>query len=481
MLLFIVLFSGLGRCTEPEDHDSSADTEQLPFDEHLSAQSLPPEFLDTFSCSCERSESCIDKDDCSYGARIFYLIGIHNNRTLSDAVYLFRGIRDSRNTILIHIDVKFDLKFYNNSTLKKEIEACPCGSHVEVASVHNATWSSWSMNLPTLWGIEKAVNEYSGKWDVFINLSGDTLPVYTPDRIARLFGGPLKGINFITSSACETGLVPTAISYFPEKWHKRGHYSHHPANLDYVDDEGKHHSNVTLETYFGSQWMSLQPAWCEYLIRQLERPDSLASQFRHYLIKTGKLMTDETFIPTLLMHAFPETTPKIRENLSLDSDEVAMYHIRYERMDEHVPDSKGWFPTVQRYEVPGSSGVEIPKPWGPYFLGVYDLGAIRESGSLYIRKVATSIDHNLFKILPVDEPEEIPSISWPQEVKISPVPDWGKKLAEFRRRIAAEKERTEAEEGEGAGSENAEVTSKRKKSRKMSGITQDHYIDDATD
>ena len=97
----------------------------LPFDEHLSAQSLPPEFLDTFSCSCERSESCIDKDDCSYGARIFYFIGIHNNRTLSDAVYLFRGIRDSRNTILIHIDVKFDLKFYNNSTLKKENLSAP--------------------------------------------------------------------------------------------------------------------------------------------------------------------------------------------------------------------------------------------------------------------------------------------------------------------------------------------------------------------
>ena len=46
-----------------------------------------------------------------------------------------------------------------------------------------------------------------------------------------------------------------------------------------------------------------------------------------------------------------------------------MYAIRYERMDEHVPTSKGYFPTEQRYEVPASSGVAEPKPWGPYFLG----------------------------------------------------------------------------------------------------------------
>jgi hypothetical protein len=427
------------------DQEEQLDVQQLPVDGHLSADSLPPELSNSVSCTCEHSTKCIDNGNSSCGARILYLVGIHNNRTLNDAVFLLRAIRDARNTILIHIDVKFNFELYKTSTLKQEIEACPCGSQVEVASVHNASWSSWSMNLPTLWGMEKAVKEYSGKWDVFINLSGDTLPVYKPERIAQLFGGPLAGINFITSSACETGLIPTPISAFPKHWHKRTHYSYNPARLEYVDDDGNRHFNVTLETYFGSQWVTLQPEWCQYLVHQLERPDSLASRFRDYLIKTRKLMTDETFIPTLLMHLFPETTPKIRKDYSLDTEEVDIYAIRYERMDEHAPTSSGFFATEQRYEVPESSGVEIPRAWGPYFLGVYDLANIQEYGALYIRKVATSIDHNLFKILPVDGPDQIPPISWPKEVKISPVPDWDKKLLEWKRMHEAEQAKKEAE------------------------------------
>jgi hypothetical protein len=275
---------------------------ELPVDAHVSADQLPPELRDDVECTCERSaprgrnKSCHESPSTSNStscqeARIFYLVTIHNNRTLDDAVFLFRGIRDPRNTILIHIDLKFDFQLYQTSALRQEVEACPCGSHVEVASVHNATWSTWTMLSPTLWGMEKAVKDYSGKWDVFINLSGDTLPVYKPDTIAHLFGGPLAGINFVTSSACETGLIPTAITAFPQSWHKRSHYSSHPASLDYTDEDGSKHFNVTLTTYFGSQWMSLQPDWCEYLVKQLERPDSLPSKFRDYLIATKKLMT----------------------------------------------------------------------------------------------------------------------------------------------------------------------------------------------
>lgn len=312
--------------------------------------------------------------------RIFYLVSVHNNRTLSDALYLFRAIRDARNIIVIHIDAKFGLEPYYDSALHKEIEACPCGSRVEVSSVYDCIWGSWSMNLPTLWGMEKAVKEYAGKWDVFVNLSGDTLPVYSQNRIAKLFGGPLRGINFVTSIACETGLVPTSILEFPKKWHKRSHYSHEPPDdLTYVDDDGVEHEDAKVDIYFGSQWVSLTPDFCEFLIRQLARPDSLASRFRDWLIETHKLMADETFFTSMLMRYFPETIPKIGEDFFLDTEDfddsnsddlnLSMYAIRYERMDEHVPTSKGYFPTEQRYEVPASSGVEQPKAWGPYFLG----------------------------------------------------------------------------------------------------------------
>lgn len=291
------------------------------------------------------------------------------------------------------------------------------------------------MNLPTLWGMEKAVKDYSNKWDVFVNLSGDTLPVYSQNRIAKLFGGPLRGINFVTSVACETGLIPTSILEFPKKWHKRTHYSYKPPDsLTYVDDNGVEHKDVKVDIYFGSQWVSLTPQFCEFLILQLARPDSLASRFRDWLIDTEKLMADETFFTSMLMRYFPETLPKITDDYFLDDENISMYAIRYERMDEHVPTSKGYFPTEQRYEVPVSSGVEQPKPWGPYFLGIYDLNDIRLSGALYIRKVAQVIDPNMYNILPVELPDLIPPISWPKEVKISPLPDWEKKLAEYRKK-----------------------------------------------
>ena len=202
------------------------------------------------------------------------------------------------------------------------------------------------------------------------------------NRIAQLFGsnGPLRGINFVTSVACETGLIPTPLEDFPKTWHKRKHHSQQPATgLEYVDDDGTKYHDATVDIFFGSQWVSLTPQYCELLIRQLARPDSLPSQFRDWLIDTKKLMADETFFTSMLMHYFPETIPKVDEDFFLDTtnsnhsstngSELSMYAIRYERMDEHVPTSKGYFPTEQRYEVPASSGIEQPKAWGPYFLG----------------------------------------------------------------------------------------------------------------
>jgi hypothetical protein len=314
LLLFFLLFA----LTEANDEE---------YDEFPPLSKLPP----PIECNCQ----CRSLDPSSQPARLAYLVTVHDYRTAEDAVNLFRAIRSPENIIMIHVDTKMDWSVYLNSTLYREVEACPCGSEVVVESVHSAEWSSWSMNDPTFWGMTLASTRFRGQWDVFLNLSGDTMPIYTTEVIASLFDpkeGPLRGTNFVTSSSCETGLLPTNVYIFPEHWHKRAHYTNHPPGdpvIGYVDDDGKE-QEIRLVTHFGSQWMALQPDFVDYLVTSLQRPDSLPSRYKDELIRTKRLMTDETFIPTLLMHVHPfnETLPVVNENGTLKSF-PSMSAIRY--------------------------------------------------------------------------------------------------------------------------------------------------------
>lgn len=433
LLLYCVSFS-LSKATREandEEKDSARQT-TLP--------SLPP----VFECNCQ----CRSVDPKPpRNTRLLYLVTVHNYRTIEDAAHLFRAIRSPQNIILIHIDTKCDWDVYLNSTLYREVEACPCGSEVVVKSVHSAKWSSWSMNDPTFWGMEVATTTFRGQWDVFLNLSGDCMPVFTTEVMAQLFDpkeGPLRTTNFVTSSSCETGLLPSSVYIFPEKWHKRAHYTNHPKGdpvITYVNDEGKKET-IRLITHFGSQWMALQPDFVDYLITSLQRNDSLPSLYKDELIKTKRLMTDETFIPTLLMHVHPfnETLPVLNEKDGSLQALPSMRAIRFERMDEHVPTAFGAYPTTQRYEVPESSIAEEPKVWGPYFVGVYDIANLKQSGALFVRKVSTFVEPNIVNLLPVDSIDELPDISWPHEVKLSPLPDWEARIRELMEKRRKEKE-----------------------------------------
>jgi len=265
------------------------------------------------------SDSTTDNDKTT-GARIAYLVVVHNRRTIEDAVHLFRAIRSPQNIIMIHVDTKHDWEDYLNSELYHEVEHCSDETNVVVSAVHSADWSSWSMNDPTYWGMELATSRFRGQWDVFMNLSGDCMPVYNTQVMAKLFDpatGPLRNTNFVTSSCCETGLLPTLFSDFPDEWHKRNHYNGRPV-LKYVDDEGVE-QETTLQVHWGSQWMALQPDFCHYLVESLKRPDSLPSRYKNQLIDTERLMTDETFVPTIIMHVYPfnETLPEINDDGSL--------------------------------------------------------------------------------------------------------------------------------------------------------------------
>ena len=97
---------------------------------------------DELKCTClgmtdmnyQQNHTSIDAG-AAIGARILYLITVHNQRTIDDAVYLLRSIRDVRNTILIHIDIKLNRQIYFHSQLYREVQNCPCGSRVIVESL----------------------------------------------------------------------------------------------------------------------------------------------------------------------------------------------------------------------------------------------------------------------------------------------------------------------------------------------------------
>jgi hypothetical protein len=143
----------------------------------------------------------------------------------------------------------------------------------------------------------------------------------------------------------------------------------------------------TVVTHFGSQWVILQAPFCRWLLRQLDDPRSWVSQFRDHLIQSEKLMTDETFIASVLVHAeefkdtLPRTDGETGELLFANGTASGITDVRYERMDEHYPTAFGAFPVTQRYDVPASARLDPPRVWGPYFLGVYDLAAIRRTVS----------------------------------------------------------------------------------------------------
>ncbi|KAL7440411.1 hypothetical protein ACHAXH_005851 [Discostella pseudostelligera] len=452
------------------------------------------------SCNCPASNPnfiATDNDgDTSPSAKMAYLISVHNRRTIQDAAYLLKALMETSHSgdtaiILIHIDKRVGIAsrekededetnknqfLYHDSSLKRYVDACiaapACATTINNRIKSNATilevhshfspeWSKWSMNDPTLWAMEyltyhRSQNQQSSSassaWDVFVNLSGDTLPVITAHRISQLFhpsSGPLGNTNFVTSSSCLTGLVPTSIFAFPKHSMKRSHYFQHniPKTISYVDHiTGQWSDNVSTPIYFGSQWMALTSDFVTYVIRSMSHPNGFGNVLKETLIQTKVLMTDETFFPTLLMNSpyFTSTIPQVINNTVEKEDSSTtngslikyprLHSLRYERMDENAPNAYNkYISSVSLYDIPPkfgnvTDGEGPAKPWGPYFLGVYDLGAIRESGALFVRKVSWTVDANLVRMLPVKrkrwrgvseereilEWDELPDLRWPE-------------------------------------------------------------------
>ena len=95
---------------------------------------------------------------------------------------------------------------------------------------------------------------------------------------------------------------------------------------------------------------------------------------------------DETFFPTVLMRSglrVPKPVEVVKD-VTGSGKKVPLKSAWYVRMDEHYP----WSSHKQRYEAP--SHLSTGRPWGPYYVGSYDLGDIKATGPFLARRRATS-------------------------------------------------------------------------------------------
>ncbi|KAJ1445002.1 core-2/I-branching enzyme-domain-containing protein [Pelagophyceae sp. CCMP2097] len=336
--------------------------------------------------------------------RIAYLISAHDRATLVSAGRLLDVIYDPENFYVLHVDSKYrdvDRSLTDAMALNR--------ANVEVDQIYDVRWARWSMIEPTLWGMGVALKARAD-WEVFINLSGDSWPVLTPTALRRRLQS-IKLLNFVTSApSCPTGLRPTARSEFGEGWHKKQAYPHPMLKAE-----------PTLEAYYGSQWMILSRPFVEYVVSELERPDSISAQLREWFLNgwidvegVGRVrphIPDETFFPSVLMHSaeFNTTAPPPVQVVEGE----AMFASFYIRMDEHYP----WSAQNQRYV---SLDLDKPeRPWGPYYLGAYDLGDVKKMKALFLRKVSVAVDANIFKVLPVSSFADVPDLSWPKHGRLA--------------------------------------------------------------
>ena len=336
--------------------------------------------------------------------KIAYLLLAHDSETLRASARLLDAIYEENNLYFVHVDLKY-------SPLERSlIEALRVNrTNVEWGQLFDVCWARWSMIEPTLWAMEKASRK---DYDYFINLSGDSWPVLTQPALKQALAS-LGPSNFVASAPqSPTGLRPTARSEFGDGWHKKQAY---PKILVEAFPD--------MEAYFGSQWMIVHRTFVDDVLGQLLRDDAPASLLRDWfkfatidVEGVGRVkphIPDETFFPTLLMFKQRQKVPEPLEVYDRCDVKKVLRTAFYIRMDEHYP----WSPPKQRYAAPTLDKKE--RPWGPYYLGAYDLQDIKDFGSFFIRKVSKDVDPTLFDILPVEDHDHIPNIAWPNHAHLA--------------------------------------------------------------
>jgi len=344
--------------------------------------------------------------------RIAFAINVHSKETFEAMETLIDALYDPEHLFLVHVDTKFSFSARRASAVVAGRE------NIQLLSLFSLKWGEWSMVQPALSLMTKALN-LDAQWDWFIHLSGDSYPVLKPRPLRQRFRD-LQGFNFVSASFMPSGLRPMAWDEWDELWFKRMYF---PNPL---------FPQTSLMHYSGSQWIMVSRAFAQFAVESLDEPASVATRFRTMHLarqsKKAKLMPDENFFQTVLMGSpeFRRTCPP--RALGRPHGTAHAFNMTaslFLRMDEHYP----WNWGTQRFE----SDVHSTRRWGPYYLGVFDLRAIRQSGALFIRRVSRNVEPNILHLLPADSHAAIPDIGWPsgygiavqkrQVPDLTPVPD----------------------------------------------------------
>ncbi|MBP6115732.1 MAG: hypothetical protein KBC57_13835 [Neisseriaceae bacterium] len=257
---------------------------------------------------------------------------------------LFQAIHHADNVYLIHVDKKTDESVFN------EIEAFLSdygNAHLLERKVTNR--GGYSLVDAELRGIETLL-KLSMKWQYFINLSGQDLPLQSQQAIYTfLKAHPHTDFMGLTDQR----------ALRPDTLHRIEHYVFETgANITSVGPTRQHSYLSDVTPYIGSKWMILSRKFCDFVVRH---PD--VDRFKTFYKNT--FMADEGFFQTVLMNTSYRQEAVVEDDLR----EIE------------------WLPA------------EGDAPPRPRILGLADEAMLAQSERLFARKFDETIDADIIEQL----------------------------------------------------------------------------------
>lgn len=214
--------------------------------------------------------------------RIAYLILIHKGFELFKR--MFKAIYHPDNIYLIHVDRKSSRGFWD-----EVVRFVAPYSNTGFMERDNCVWAGYSQVAVQLSGIRQLI-ESGGKWDFFINMSGQDFPLQTQEEIMSYLEGN-KGKNFlhIIDQRKDWPRSLRRIKYmcFEIKTPFLSGILRTPIRRPYLKG---------VRPYAGSEWFILNCAFCKYLI---SNPG--LKKFTDFYKYTST--PDESFFQTVIMNS----------------------------------------------------------------------------------------------------------------------------------------------------------------------------------